>query len=289
MANYFITGDTLTAIANAIRSKTNTSEQILAKDFASKINALELGANLPDLTTPATAAEVFSGYQYITEEGTSATGTFTIEEEINTQDNLLSQIVSTLKTRIVNAAGLLDAEYKEDTATLKLFLAEESLVSKNTIGIYPPEALTTLSATGFRDNTLLEKINFPYLTTLETYNFSGCTKLKEVILPALTTIPAYCFSGCTSLKKVDLSNLTSGIAGMGFQNCSALEALILRNTDLTKAPTIFANIFSGSGIAAKTGYIYVPSALVNTYKTATNWSVVASQIRAIEDYPSVTR
>ena len=288
MSNYFINGNTLTAIADAIRSKTNTSEQILARDFASKINALELGANLPDLTTPATAAEVFSGYQYITEEGTSATGTFTIEEEINTQDSLLSQVINTLKTRIVNAAGLLDAEYEEDTATLKLILAEESLVSKNTIGIYPAEALTTLSATGFQNNILLEKINFPYLTTLATYNFSGCTNLKEVILPALTSVPSYCFNGCTSLKRVDFSNLASGIAGMGFQNCSALETLIIRNTTLTAAPAILSNVFSGSGIATGLGYIYVPSALVDTYKAATNWSIVASQIRAIEDYPSVT-
>lgn len=288
MANYFINGNTLTAIADAIRSKTNTSEQILAKDFALKINNLELGANLPELTNQASAAEVFSGYQYITQEGTSATGTFTIEEEINTQDSLLSQVINTLKTRIVNAAGLLDTEYEENTATLKLILAEESLVSKNTIGIYPAEALTTLSATGFQNNTLLEKINFPYLTTLATYNFSGCTNLKEVILPALTGVPSYCFSGCTSLKRVDFSNLASGIAGMGFQNCSALETLIIRNTTLTAAPTILSNVFSGSGIATGLGYIYVPSALVNTYKAATNWSIVASQIRAIEDYPSVT-
>jgi hypothetical protein len=37
-----------------------------------------------------------------------------------------------------------------------------------------------------------------------------------------------------------------------------------------------------------TGYIYVPSALVETYKTASNWVTYAAQIRAIEDYPEIT-
>ena len=41
------------------------------------------------------------------------------------------------------------------------------------------------------------------------------------------------------------------------------------------------NAFTG------TPYIYVPSALVNSYKTATNWSSYAAQIRAIEDYPEI--
>lgn len=33
-----------------------------------------------------------------------------------------------------------------------------------------------------------------------------------------------------------------------------------------------------------TGYIYVPRALVDTYKAATNWSTIADQFRALEDY-----
>ena len=31
-------------------------------------------------------------------------------------------------------------------------------------------------------------------------------------------------------------------------------------------------------------YLYVPSSLIETYKTATNWSTYANRIRAIEDY-----
>ena len=41
---------------------------------------------------------------------------------------------------------------------------------------------------------------------------------------------------------------------------------------------------SNCPIGQGTGYIYVPSALVNTYKSANYWSTYANQIRAIEDY-----
>ena len=37
-----------------------------------------------------------------------------------------------------------------------------------------------------------------------------------------------------------------------------------------------------------TGFVYVPAESVDTYKSATNWSTYAEQIRAIEDYPEIT-
>jgi hypothetical protein len=49
----------------------------------------------------------------------------------------------------------------------------------------------------------------------------------------------------------------------------------------------YSGLLSYTPIETGTGYIYVPSALVDQYKAATNWSTYASQIRAIEDYPDV--
>jgi hypothetical protein len=48
--------------------------------------------------------------------------------------------------------------------------------------------------------------------------------------------------------------------------------------------TFGGNAFDQSPIKSGTGYIYVPRALVEDYKVATNWSAYASQFRAIEDY-----
>jgi hypothetical protein len=48
------------------------------------------------------------------------------------------------------------------------------------------------------------------------------------------------------------------------------------------------NALTGTPIANGTGYIYVPSTLVDTYKANGTWSNYAVQIRAIEDYPEIT-
>lgn len=134
--------------------------------------------------------------------------------------------------------------------------------------------------------------NFPatYKNTVATkirnICFNGYTKLVSVEFPVVTSVGVQAFQNCTSLKKADFSVLTS-INILAFNVCRALEALIIRtNSVCTLAGTnAFAN---NSGILAGTGYVYVPSALVDSYKSATNWSTYADQIRAIEDYPDIT-
>ena len=123
-------------------------------------------------------------------------------------------------------------------------------------------------------------------TKIKNICFNGYTKLISVEFPMVTGVGTQAFQNCISLKKADFSVLTS-INILAFNVCRALEALIIRtNSVCTLAGTnAFAN---NSGIAAGTGYVYVPSALVDSYKAATNWSTYANQIRAIEDYPNIT-
>jgi hypothetical protein len=67
---------------------------------------------------------------------------------------------------------------------------------------------------------------------------------------------------------------------------TALETVILRKTD--KICTLqVTNALSGTPIEKGTGYVYVPRDLVDAYKSASNWSTYANQIRAIEDYPEI--
>ena len=49
---------------------------------------------------------------------------------------------------------------------------------------------------------------------------------------------------------------------------------------------LFVGNWSGNDgpIMKGEGYIYVPRALVDSYKVATNWSSWATQFRALEDY-----
>ncbi len=119
------------------------------------------------------------------------------------------------------------------------------------------------------------------VTKVGYYAFYGCKQLTTVDLPNVTSIESGSLATCSKLTTVDLPNITS-IAMYSFDYSSTLTKLILRkNTVCTLSNT---NAFRGTPIANGTGYIYVPSALINEYKAATNWVTYAAQFRALEDY-----
>ena len=115
MVEYIIQGETLNNIANKVRTLSGTTETMSPDAMANHVNnanveienqeglltqivnALEgkaggNGISLPTLTTPATESEVFEGSEYIDQSGNKKTGTFTINEEIIEQNNLITQI-----------------------------------------------------------------------------------------------------------------------------------------------------------------------------------------------------
>ena len=82
-------------------------------------------------------------------------------------------------------------------------------------------------------------------------------------------------NACRLLEDIDIGN-TAGLGNYAFMNCYKLQTLILRKSD---AICTLANIsaFTNSpvrGYAGLTATIYVPSALISTYQTATNWSTI---------------
>ena len=92
------------------------------------------------------------------------------------------------------------------------------------------------------------------------------------------------FMGCSNLENIDFDVLEE-MQDADFYQCSALTAVIIRSPAVCTMST--SNAFKLTPIASGTGYIYVPAALVDSYKAATNWSVYADQIRSIEGYPDI--
>lgn len=140
--------------------------------------------------------------------------------------------------------------------------------------------------------------NLPKCHLLGGNMFRYNLALTEMKLPSIDSVASTSatrsgyFYQCSSLKKVDIGSSDKPLVTSShvmfyqtcFYGCSALEALILRTPTLIEAT--LTNNFTSSGIGNGTGYIYVPSSLLETYKTASRWSDYASQIRAIEDYSS---
>ena len=89
----------LVKIANAIRSKTGSSEKISLEDIPNKIREIEGGIDTSDAT--AEQSDIFiNKTAYV--DGEKITGTFTIDNELTAQDNLISQIQTALQNKVAN-------------------------------------------------------------------------------------------------------------------------------------------------------------------------------------------
>ena len=119
-------------------------------------------------------------------------------------------------------------------------------------------------------------------TTFAEYGLAYATKLTSAKAP-VTSVAKSAFVNDTNLEVVDLS-ATSGtvtIAENAFAGCKSLQHLIIRSSTMAMLSSTTA--FAGTKIALGYGAIYVPTSLVATYKTNTNWSNYF--IADINDYP----
>ena len=105
--------------------------------------------------------------------------------------------------------------------------------------------------------------------------------ITEISSSSATSIGSYAFYSCSSLTTANFPVATS-IGTSAFQYCRSLKSLLLRNNKVCTLSN--TNTFNSTPISSGTGYIYVPSELIEQYKTANNWSTYASRFRALEDY-----
>lgn len=146
-----------------------------------------------------------------------------------------------------------------------------------------PETIRTIGAHAFYGCTNLALTKLPSeLKSLGIYSFSGCTKLSFSEIPInVTTLPSFCFNKCSGLTSITILGNITEFAGQVFYQASNLEKIVLPN--ITSVPVMGSNVFSNTKISYREGYIYVPDTLVDSFKSATNWSAYASQIKPISE------
>ena len=167
--------------------------------------------------------------------------------------------------------------------------------------IFGLTALTVVPEDMFKGNLLIT--SYPYkVTSVGQKGFMGCTNLKTIDLSGhadrmwndafknsglegdfLNGCPSTgwnVFDGCTGITSMDFP-VCNFIRGNTFAGCSSLTKIILRSETVAGSDGI--NPMTGTPIANGTGFIYVPDALVETYKLTTNWTVYASQIKPISE------
>lgn len=119
---------------------------------------------------------------------------------------------------------------------------------------------------------------------LFAWMFYNCGSIKNIHgdLTSLNTIYQGCFQN-SGLEKFDYyCPALTQIQQKAFSDCSNLIILTLRANTLVSLANVSA--LNYTPIKDGTGYIYVPKALIEEYKVATNWATYANQFRALEDY-----
>ena len=148
-------------------------------------------------------------------------------------------------------------------------------------------ALSMLNNCTALTDLIFTNLNFIACTTFR-YLCYGCINLANVDLTNFQAPVATNYSGmfyaCQGITEIDITNLynenISNTAQM-FYSCTKLAKLIIN------CPAVFpmaaTSMLTSTPIANGTGYIYVPVDLVDTYKSATNWSTYAAQIKGISE------
>ncbi len=223
----------------------------------------------------------------ITAEG----GAEDLNAVLTEQEALIAELQATLKgkaagggTELINA--ILDGSVEELESDVTTIGQRALNYRKNLQNVSLPN-VTSVGAYAFYESFRHDArptIVFPALVSAGECSFYG-SGVNVAILPKLEIVSSQMFNNSTVLEKVDLGAATQ-IKGASFINCSSLATLIIRTNSVCSLA--YATVFNSTPMPKGTGYIYVPSALVDSYKAATNWSTYAAQIRAIEDYPEIT-
>ncbi len=154
--------------------------------------------------------------------------------------------------------------------------AFNSCSSLETINI---PCLWNISSYAFTNCRHLSSVSFPLVTAVNSNTFFSCSNLSQAYLPNCAVIYNSAFNGCTSLQSIICA--ASFISTNAFNNCSSLESVYLLNASMTF--TLGNNAFSNTPIVDSSylgyyGSIYVPSQILASLKTQTNWVSISDRL-----------
>ena len=173
-----------------------------------------------------------------------------------------------------------------------------------------PNSVTSIGNYAFSGCTGLTSITIPNsVTSIKSYTFFGCTGLTSITIGnSVTSIGDYAFQNCTGLTSITIPNSVTSIGQSAFRGCTGLTSITImgkpyfsdycfQNTskveqlvmkDTTGVPKLsYTSCFQNSTLynSSSTAKIYVPSNLLASYQTATNWSdaTIKAKLTALQD------
>ena len=181
------------------------------------------------------------------------------------------------------------------------------IISKN-VGSRFEDTIDTLCAHMFRNDTSIQScicenvttippnlcngcsnlisISFPNAHDIGGSAFSGCTKLSgELIFSKVTTVGSSAFYGCNAITRIEFDVITD----LGYNTFQAVGVGAL-STFIIKTPNVVVTLHQNpKSYTFKNNNdklnVYVPDDLVESYKEATNWSIIADKIHPLSELP----
>ena len=190
--------DFLTDIANSIRTKTQTTEQINAQNFSTEILNIPSGENtLKNLLDATKSAEnLFSTYT-----GTSVDNLIQPNdtENVNNMSSMFAECINLASIPQLNTANVttMFAAFQNCRTITTIPVLDTGKVNKMTSTFEYCENLTTIP--------LLNTSNVSNMN----YMFSGCNKLISIPALDVSKVTSFyqCFSGCINLKSILMTNI----------------------------------------------------------------------------------
>lgn len=182
------------------------------------------------------------------------------------------------------------------------FVASDAFIYKKTIKTVNLPYATSVGSYAFMSCNSLSQVSLPVCTKLDDVAFANCSSLTSIDLPVCSYIGGFAFQYCYSLSQISIpvcshigdavfrmcSLLTqlglpmcSYIGGYAFSGCSSLSIITIGYSSVCILSN--SNAFSNAQITSSTGSIYVPVSLVDSYKSAKNWSYFSTQIFPISE------
>ena len=138
-----------------------------------------------------------------------------------------------------------------------------------------PKDVTSINNYAFYNCSSLTYVTIPStVTSIGNNTFLNCYSLAYVTIPnTVTSIGSNAFSGCYCPASITIPSTVTSIGNGAFVNCYGVKEYHVKpTTPPTLGTTVFLSIVSDC-------VIYVPSAKLDDYKAAENWSAYASYMQ----------